>query len=354
MRRPAPLPASLLDGPFTAAQARAAGLDRNRLRRSDVERLARGLYRRREATPAAVERPVAGSSPYRWSTPLSATQHELLLRLARHRATTVVSHQTAARAREIWLPERLDAGDDVHVSRPRDRGQLSLPGVTSHRTALPPADVERVRIGGLAWYVTAPPRLWVDLAALLDDDELVILGDHLVRRAELSGGPGAAERTRAALAQAAEASPSAHNRRRRLRTAATLVRVGAHSPKETRLRLALRAAGLPEPALQLEVWDPEFSLHHPATADLGYRQARVALHYDGGHHGADRQIDRDVQRNAAFERRGYRNITVSSSDARRGFTRVIVEVRRHLGDAGDLSRKESEWGVNGTSERPLT
>ncbi|MBD4578760.1 hypothetical protein GUG60_05760, partial [Xanthomonas citri pv. citri] len=112
--RPAPLPVALLDGPFTAAQARAAGLDRNRLRRSDVERPAsRGLYRRREAAPAAVERPVAGSSPYRWSTPLSATQCELLLRLARHRATTVVSHQTAARAREIWLPERLDAGDGV-------------------------------------------------------------------------------------------------------------------------------------------------------------------------------------------------------------------------------------------------
>lgn len=75
---------------------------------------------------------MAGSSPYRWSTPLSATQRKLLLRLARHRATTVVSHQTAARAREIWLPERLDAEDGVHVSRPRDRGQLSLPGVTSH------------------------------------------------------------------------------------------------------------------------------------------------------------------------------------------------------------------------------
>ena len=195
MRHPAPLPAALLHGPFTAAQARAAGIDRNRLRRSDVERLARGLYRRREVTPAAVERPAAGSSPYRWSTPLSTAQRELLLRLAPHRTTTVVSHQTAARAREIWLPERLDAGDDVHVSRPRDRGQLSLPGVTSHRTALPPADVEGVRIGGLAWCVTAPPRLWVDLAALLDDDELVILGDHLVRRAELSGGPGAAERT---------------------------------------------------------------------------------------------------------------------------------------------------------------
>jgi hypothetical protein len=214
--------------------------------------------------------------------------------------------------------------------------------------------VERVRLGALAWYVTAPPRLWVDLAALLDDDELVILGDHLVRRAQLSGGPGAAERTRAALAQAAEASPSAHNRRRRLRTAATLVRVGAHSPKETRLRLALTAAGLPEPDLQLEVWDPEFSLHHPATADLGYRQARVALHYDGGHHGADRQIDRDVQRNAAFERRAYRNITVSSSDARRGFTRVIVEVRRHLESAGDLSRRESEWGGDPASERHHT
>lgn len=101
--------------------------------------------------------------------------------------------------------------------------------------------------------------------------------------------------------------------------------MGAHSPQETRLRLALITAGLPEP-------------------DLGYEEARLALHYDGGHHGRDRQIDRDVQRNAAFERRGFRNITVSSSDGHNGYVRVIREVRRHLSAAPSSSPSPSGHG----------
>ena len=86
--------------------------------------------------------------------------------------------------------------------------------------------------------------------------------------------------------------------------------MGAHSPKETRLRLALTAVGLPEPALQLEAWDPEFSLHHPATADLGYRQARVALHYDGGHHRTPEQQRRDARRDRLWQEAGHLSITV--------------------------------------------
>ena len=40
----------------------------------------------------------------------------------------------------------------------------------------------------------------------------------------------------------------------------------------------MMAAGLPEPDLQIELWDPDYSLWHPASADLGYRRgdARAA------------------------------------------------------------------------------
>ena len=59
---------------------------------------------------------------------------------------------------------------------------------------------------------------------------------------------------------------------RTARAALELVRVGADSPQETALRLALLHAGLPEPELQLVL--------HPGRArspdaDLGWRQWRL-------------------------------------------------------------------------------
>lgn len=347
MRRPAPLPDSLRAGPFTLHQAHAAGVHRDRLHRSYIVRLARGLYVWRGTSRPSASTTVspAGSAsrprvrphptighddPYEWSTPLTVAQHDRLVRLIPHRHTTALSHQTAARARGLWLPARLDHHDAVHVSRPRDRGQLTADGVVSHRTLLPREEVEQVLINGQPWWTTTLPRLWVDLAAQLTDRELVVLGDHLVRCAELDGGVDAATSRRGELIQVAASCRTGRRHRRRLIAAAATVRVGAHSPRETLLRLALVEAGLPEPELQIEMHDPSFSPTHPASADLGYRSARLALHYDSKHHGRPRQIDRDVQRNAAFERRGYRNLTVSTSDGRDGYRRVIDEVRRHL------------------------
>lgn len=343
MRRPAPLPPSLRAGPFTPAQARSAGIGPGRLRRSDIRRLARGLYCWVDPTrptddsgPALVapSGPTARATPdvpYAWSTPLDAAQLARLDLLLPHRASTALSHVTLARAEGLWLPDRLDRTDALHVSRGRGRTQLTVRGVVSHRTALSSADLRTVEVEGRAWHATTRTRLWLDMAALLRDDELVALGDDLIARAGREDpSRGAAERFLARLLAAIDMTPSCRNHRRRLRAAAARLRVGADSPPETMLRLALIEAGLPEPALQIEVWDPEFSTLRPATADLGYPEARLALHYDGGHHGRDRQIDSDVRRNAAFERRGYRNVVVSSSDRRGGFGRVIRAVREHL------------------------
>lgn len=265
-------------------------------------------------SPVSTTSPGPGEEqPYAWSTPLVARQLRRLDLLTPHRVDTALSHQSAARALGIWLPPRLGS---EHLAR--------------------------ITLDGREWSVTHATRLWLDLGPHLGADEKVTLGDHLVHRAERDSGGGAL--FLAGLREAIEATPSCRNHRRRLRAAVERVRVGAHSPQETRLRLALITAGLPEPDLQIEVWDPEFSLRRPASADLGYEEARLALHYDGGHHGRDRQIDRDVQRNAAFERRGFRNITVSSSDGHNGYVRVIREVRRHLSAAPSSSPSPSGHG----------
>ncbi|MDO5633514.1 MAG: hypothetical protein Q4G34_01385 [Micrococcus sp.] len=241
-----------------------------------------------------------------------------------------LSHTTAARAQHLWLPPRLAIDAEVHISRPRSRGPVAVPQVVTHRAFVNRSDLVTVDVAGRPWLATAPPRLWLDLAGILTLEELIILGDHLVRGEELRGGPAAAEAMQQRLRISPEHARISRSARRQAREAAPLLRVGAHSPRETLLRRALVRSGLPEPELQIEVMWDGFSLVFPASADAGYREARLALHYDGDHHGRDRQIDSDVQRNAAFEAHGYRNIVVSSSDARTGFRRVVTEVAEHL------------------------
>lgn len=366
MRRPEPLPAALRLGAFTALQARELGVGSQRLRRSDIIRVARGVYRwdptsQRTPGPASSTRsdvtapplqegsarnaePLSphharamsslaspsNSSPYRWSEPLTDRQLSLLDQLLPYRDTLALSHTTAARAQHLWLPPRLAIDAEVHISRPRSRGPVAVPQVVTHRAFVNRSDLVTVDVAGRPWLATAPPRLWLDLAGILTLEELIILGDHLVRGEELRGGPAAAEAMQQRLRISPEHARISRSARRQAREAAPLLRVGAHSPRETLLRRALVRSGLPEPELQIEVMWDGFSLVFPASADAGYREARLALHYDGDHHGRDRQIDSDVQRNAAFEAHGYRNIVVSSSDARTGFRRVVTEVAEHL------------------------
>ena len=79
------------------------------------------------------------------------------------------------------------------------------------------------------------------------------------------------------------------------REAADLVRRGVDSPMESRLRLLLVLAGLPEP----EVGRPVYSADGGwlAQPDLSYPALKIAIEYDGGHHLQDaRQWQRDIRR----------------------------------------------------------
>lgn len=118
------------------------------------------------------------------------------------------------------------------------------------------------------------------------------------------------------------------------REALVLIRVGSDSPQESRLRLAMNAVGLPDPSLQVEWWDPEYSTDFPATADLGYPEWKIAIQYEGEHHGDKEQLARDLRRDQAFLRQGWSVLRFGSADSREGFqtaiqliTRVIQTVR---------------------------
>jgi very-short-patch-repair endonuclease len=107
-----------------------------------------------------------------------------------------------------------------------------------------------------------------------------------------------------------------------------LVDGGAESPQESRVRLILVRGGLPKPETQIVFRD----LH--IRVDMGWREWKVAVEYDGIQHWADsRQRSWDINRLALLEEARWTVIRVSSDMLKR--PEVIVErVRAKLRAAG--------------------
>ncbi|MCV7104024.1 endonuclease domain-containing protein [Mycobacterium palustre] len=116
----------------------------------------------------------------------------------------------------------------------------------------------------------------------------------------------------------------------RLRGVLPLVDGGAESPQETRTRLVLIDAGLPAPQTQITVCDGYGDF--VARVDMGYRDLRVGIEYDGPQHWTDpAQRDRDIDRHAALCEQGWTIVRVSSEllRYRRGtlIARVVAAMR---------------------------
>lgn len=129
----------------------------------------------------------------------------------------------------------------------------------------------------------------------------------------------------------AEVKPGARGVRR-LRTALKLVDGRAESPQESRVRLLLVRAGLPPPETQIEFTD-DFGVPR-IRVDMGWRQWRVAVEYDGVQHWSDRyQRSWDIDRIAMLEAMGWVVVRVSAEMLSR--PNVIIErVRCKLRAAG--------------------
>lgn len=94
---------------------------------------------------------------------------------------------------------------------------------------------------------------------------------------------------------------------RRLRASLELADGGAESPQETRVRLLLVGAGLPKPQTQIEF--PNLRIR----VDMGWREYKVAVEYDGIQHWEDRyQRSWDIERIALLEAAGWAVIRVSA------------------------------------------
>lgn len=299
MPKRTPLPPELNVSGFSAKDLESLGLPRGRIRARDIAK-----------SPVSLIYTETGQD---WNAVESVRV------LSRTFPDVWMSHHSAARLHQLFLPSRLLRDETLHVTLPMKAGRIRRKGVVGHRSRH-----QKMIVQFRGVRVSSPVRTVLELAPYLGEDELVILGDQLVRI------PRARFDRRTDPFISLEAWSKLAGSQKFVKKAALLksieqVRVGSDSPWETRLRLAIVRAGLPEPELQVMA-DPDDP--YSPTADMGYRPFRIAVHYDGATHYDADTYARDQRRVGTFESLSWRNIKCSAIDARNGFRDVIPEIIR--------------------------
>lgn len=225
----------------------------------------------------------------------SAATDDLTSLLPRCRAYLAVaparfafSHLTAALLHGIPLPRNLKDGP-LHVSVPAGLSHVRRVGVVGHR------GLKAFRNSRAGVPVVPPEAAWLQLASEVSLYNLIVAGDYLLGgRRPLS----TLDRLHAEVDQAAGQRGVGLARQALLE-----IRVGVRSPRETRLRLLIVRAGLPEPVVGYEVrHDGAFV----GTPDLAYPDLKIAVEYEGKHHRTDEDTyEDDIVRRELFRRAGW-------------------------------------------------
>jgi hypothetical protein len=207
------------------------------------------------------------------------------------RKAVIAGNSAAALLGAKWVSPALDA-ELIHANRHPPAG------IAVHSEILRPGEV--VEVDGMP--VTSPARTAFDLGRWTPSRlQTVQRLDALTNATDVKIND-------------VEAVMAEHRGMRglaRLRTILPLVDGGAESPQETRTRLVLIDAGLPAPQTQIRVCD-EYG-DFVARIDMGYRDLRVGIEYDGPQHWTDsQQRDRDIDRHTALLDLGWTIVRVSS------------------------------------------
>lgn len=232
-----------------------------------------------------------------------------------------VSHHTAARLWGGIVPHH----PDVHVSYPGPRAQVT--GIAAHRRKRSQIVVPRY---GLR--VTSPLQTFRDLAHVLDLVDLVVLGDSLVRRHHFT-----VDELRAFVA----GTTGPHSRH--ARRAASLVRKGVDSAMETRLRLLIVFAGLPEPEVDHRVHDADGTLLR--RYDLTYLGFRLIIEYDGRQHAeSHEQWLSDIGRDEELDDSGIRRLVIVAHDIYSVPGQTLGRITRAMRSQGmSVPPLDDEW-----------
>lgn len=298
-KKPQSLPKGLRGQIFTTSVARSYGVGTTRLRCKDLTNLRRGFW-----APADLE--IGELDPLR---ALVATIEG-----------SWISHATAARFYGLPLPGR--AENTLHISTPAGIKAPDRKGVAGHQRAVLPNEVKTAH----GTRLSTPERVFIELAQILTLDELICAGDSLVRhpRPNFENGRSKPWTTIKALRDAVDRHPGKLPHYRKLQNALELIRVGSDSAPETRCRLAVVRAGIPEPKLQfrLNPNDPSSPI-----ADQAIVEAKAIIQYDGAHHFTAESQLRDSRRDAAFREAGWVVIWANVHDDREGYVRIINHLK---------------------------
>ena len=236
-----------------------------------------------------------------------------------------VSHHSAA---ELWgaVPPPHSC---VHVTLPSANGRLVRAGIKSHYGG----GTSTTTLKGLR--ISTPEQAFLDLASFgVELVDLVIVADGLIKQ------------KRTTPARLKEAVDNWEGRGRRLaERAANLAREHVDSVQETRLRLLVVLAGLPEPKVNLimRARDGEWMRRY----DMAYEEWRTLLEYDGRRHAEDsEQWHSDIYRREELDRMGWRIIVVTSDGIFQEPRRTLERIRTALLDAGATKvpkRFKPEW-----------
>jgi len=205
------------------------------------------------------------------------------------------SHITAAELYGFPLPRSLQNRGDIHVSVVAPQHAPQGRGVIGHRLSSAGPAWEQKGLRALP-----PPETFSQLGLLLTYEELVIVGDFLVRRKR----PFSTLSSITSTVASANRTPGI----RRVRAAVPAIRAKTDSPRETSLRLLLIDAGLPEPAINHHVIHEGYFV---ATPDLCYVAEKIAIEYEGDHHRTNRDVyEDDIIRRELLEAAGWLVIRV--------------------------------------------
>jgi hypothetical protein len=256
--------------PFTRADARAAGLPINELIGRRYRRIYHDVYvRAGTRVDVGVRARVA---------------------IGLNGSGAFASHATAV---EIWGGVVPEPGL-IHVSVPDGKPRSERQGIRAHRGTAG-ADL-RTRRGVR---VSAPAQALLEMASDgADLVDLVVATDSLLR----AGAIDLDHLRSAAITWTGRGSRVA-------RRAASLARKGVDSPMESRLRLLIVLAGLPEPEVNHLVRDEIGTV--TMRFDLSYPALKLLIEYDGRQHADDeKQWKGDIRRREALDRLGLRLLVV--------------------------------------------
>ena len=334
MSRLSPLPGQLSRRAFAVAEAGSAGLTRSRLSAGDLHLPSRGI-RVPKVIPRDLEALVRSHTCLDTDTFASLITAAEILRLplppwAEFRpdgggpVTAVVEPVPWGKKSGAHFRE---PGRFLHLSR---RGGGTLPrrkGVAGHRLKVRDGDL--IDVDGLR--LTSVARTWVDLGSILPIEDLIVAGDAIV--SEHSRSFGAARLPMVSLAELRKFVEGANGIHgvRKAREALEQLRVGVDSPPETRLRLMLDDAGLPEFVPDCRVDD---ALGRPVWTDLGCPRFRTCLEYEGLHHLTPEQQALDAYRDQRVSEAGWRQVKINRIDMERGSEWVVSRVRQALRKQG--------------------